>query len=185
MVFDPYINNRRSIRLKGYDYSRAGAYFVTVCVKDREHLLGKIIDGNMVRNPAGEMVSKIWMQIPENYPEFEIDSFVVMPNHFHGIIIKSDVGVGLPNPNMYKSIWIKGGGTPPLQKQLTLSKIIAYFKYVSTKEINSMQETPGKKLWQRNYYEHIIRNKHELNAYRHYIQDNPENWEEDDYFVKG
>ena len=131
------------------------------------------------------MVKRIWEEIPDYYPEFLTNHFIVMPNHFHGIIIKSYVGVGSPNPNTYKSKWNKGGGTPPLQNSLALSKIIAYFKYISTKELNSIQGTPGKKLWQQNYYEHIIRNDRELKAYKKYINDNPAKWEEDEYFSDG
>ncbi len=111
----------------------------------------------------------------------------VKPNHMHGIIIilnnfnKSGVGVGLPNPNINKSKWDKGGETPPLQK-ISLSKIIAYFNYVSTREINIIKKTPGQKLWQRGFYDRIIRNDNELEFYRYYIKTNPENWEEDEYY---
>ena len=94
MVYDPEVHYRKSIRLKGYDYSGSGAYFVTVCVKNREHLLGSVVNKKMIENYAGEMVKKIWLEIPDKYPGFRIDSFVIMPNHFHGILIKFDVGAG-------------------------------------------------------------------------------------------
>ena len=127
MSFDPKIHHRRSIRLKGYDYSQEGAYFITICTKDREYMFGEIIDGKMDVNSTGKMVRKIWTGIPGHYPGFLIDYYVVMPNHFHGIIkiqnkfIKSGVGVGLPNPDIsINEIGKnqgndKGGETPPLQ----------------------------------------------------------------------
>ena len=87
MVYDPEKHHRRSIRLQGYDYNQPGAYFVTICIQDREDLLGQIRNGEMIYNDAGRMVTKWWLEIPHKFPLIEIDEFIVMPNHFHGIVI--------------------------------------------------------------------------------------------------
>ena len=85
--YNPKIHNRRSIRLKGYDYSKAGLYFITICVQDREHLFGEVIDGEMVLNDAGKMARTEWLKLPERFKNIKLHEFVVMPNHFHGIIV--------------------------------------------------------------------------------------------------
>ncbi|MBI3602771.1 MAG: transposase [Candidatus Omnitrophica bacterium] len=164
------MRRRKNLRLQDWDYSQNGYYFVTVCVKDRIPLLGEIMNGQILLNDAGRMVESIWKELPIHYP-IDIDAFVVMPNHVHGIIVidNSAVGAGSPGP------MAMGGGTPPL-RTITLGKIIAYFKYKTTKLINKIRNTPGVKLWQRNYYEHIIRNEESLYAVRQYINENPRQW---------
>ena len=92
--FNPQIHHRRSIRLKDYDYSQSGAYFITICTQKRECLFGEIVDGEMRLNDAGQMVQTTWDELPKHYTGIEIDEFVVMPNHFHGIILIHDVGAG-------------------------------------------------------------------------------------------
>ena len=87
MKYNPNIHNRRSIRLKGYDYSQAGAYFVTICTQNREYMFGDVVDGKMILNDAGRMVQMVWDEIPENYCGIGIDEFVIMPDHVHGIIV--------------------------------------------------------------------------------------------------
>lgn len=156
--------NRRSIRLQGYDYSRAGAYFVTVCTQNRQCLFGENVDGKMALNDAGRMIQTIWNGLPEHYHHVELDEFVVMPNHLHGII--AIVGAGL-----------KPAPTPI--NQHGLPEIVRALKTFSARRINEMRNTPGAKLWQRNYYEHIIRNDDELNRIREYIANNPSQWEMD------
>jgi putative transposase len=183
MKHDPDIHHRRSIRLQGYDYSQAGAYFVTVCTQGRECLSGDIVDGKMQVNDAGRMVRDIWHKITEHFPYVDIDECVVMPNHFHGIIVmcndycrgevSSPIAVS-PMPKIKQ-----GGETPPLRRP-TLGKIGAYFKYQSAKQINQIRNTPGYPVWQRDYYEHIIRNEEELTRIRRYIIDNPAKWSEDE-----
>lgn len=176
-------HHRRSIRLKGYDYSQAGAYFVTVCAQDRECFFGDIVDGEIQLNNAGQMVQDVWHNLPVKYPDIETDEFVVMPNHVHGIIVmrhdncRGEVSSPIfvsPIPTMKQ-----GGETPPLQKR-TLGNIVAYFKYQTTKQINRIRNTPGVPLWQRNYYEHIIRNEEEMNRICEYIIENPIKWTEDE-----
>jgi REP element-mobilizing transposase RayT len=200
--YNPDIYHRQSIRLRGYDYSKAGSYFVTVCTKDRECLFGEIRDNEIVLNDAGRMVLSTWDELPKYYSGVEIDAFVMMPNHIHGIIVitndvmpdekmyppaaglRSYVGAGLPCPNP-DGVTKKGAGTAPLRR--SLGQVVAYFKYQSTKSINQFSGTVGSRLWQCNYYEHIIRNEEELNQVREYVRNNPMQWaldEENPYGAK-
>ena len=170
---------RKALRLKSFDYSSEGFYFVTICTQDRQCLFGAVVGAGpgagpqMVLNDAGYMVKSIWNEMPDYYPGVYIDEFVVMPNHVHGIIsIDNRMGRGaVPAPEH------AGGETPPLQP--ALGRMVAYFKYQSTKRINEVRETPGESVWQRNYYEHVIRNESDLNQIRQYILDNPGNWASD------
>jgi putative transposase len=190
MKYDPDIYDRRSIRLKEYDYSQPGAYFITVCVKDKTCLFGDIVDNEMRLNDAGNMVKKWWFQTAEKYKDIELDEFVIMPNHFHGIIVinndyHNNCRGAVSAPIVVSSIPIKPGGeTPPLQKtespKRTLGNIVAYFKYQSAKQINQISNMPGCLLWQRNYYEHIIRSENEMDRIRQYIAENPFKWAEDE-----
>lgn len=191
--FDPQKHHRRSIRLKGYDYSSEGAYYVTIVAQGRECLFGEIVDGEMYLNEYGMIVQKWWNEIPIHFPNVELGAFVIMPNHVHGIIyiIEERRGEVLsprndPNANNLNDTnqggetLMQGGETPPLRKP-TLGQIVAYFKYQSTKEMNKI-ETPNAitRFWQRNYYEHIIRNEKELQQKTDYILDNPSRWDEDE-----
>jgi len=189
--FDPQKHHRRSIRLKGYDYSSEGAYYVTIVTQGRECLFGEIIDKEMYLSNYGEIVQKWWGDIPVHFPNVETGAFVVMPNHTHGniFIIEERRGEVLsprdrPNKhnlnNDYDKTKIQGGGTPPLQKP-TLGQIVAYFKYQSTKEMNKIKTKKAiTKFWQRSYYEHIIRNEKELKQKTDYILNNPSRWDDDD-----
>src|SRR6476619_7653577 len=140
MSYNPDVHHRRSIRLKGYDYSQAGAYFVTICINQRRSLLGTICEGIMYPSIAAEMVQKVWDEIPLYYQGIEIDAFVLMPNHIHGIIMIE------PNTS------------------LKLGDVVHRFKSLTTAKYRHgvyHQEFPAfeKRLWQRDYYEHIIRNE--------------------------
>jgi len=164
MTFNPDIHGRRSIRLQGYDYSRAGAYFITICTQNRECLFGDIVDGKMVLNPAGDMIQTVWDEIPFHYPGIEIDEFAVMPNHVHGIIV-----IVAPTGNT---------------GSLSLGDIMHRFKTMTTKRYADGVKQSGwrrfsGKLWQRNYWEHIVRNDMELGRIREYICTNPIQWESD------
>ncbi len=171
-------HHRRSIRLDGYDYSQEGAYFLTICVQDRESLFGEVVDDAVKLNEAGQMVEKWWQELSHKFPQVEIDENVVMPNHFHGVlvIVGADLRV-CPNQ--------EGAHVgAPLQKP-AVGDIVRWFKTMSTNEyIRGVKEKnwtpfPGK-LWQRNYYEHVIRNESSLNDIRSYIQANPMRWAEDE-----
>jgi RimJ/RimL family protein N-acetyltransferase/REP element-mobilizing transposase RayT len=155
--YDPAKHHRRSIRLKGYNYASAGAYFVTICVSHRHRLLGEIQQGVMYPSAAGKMVQQVWDELPLHYEGVEIDTFVVMPDHIHGIII------------------LKGYGG------LTLGDVVHRFKSFTTAKYrhgvkSHYWEAFEQRLWHRNYYEHIIRNERALQNIRRYIANNPIAW---------
>ncbi|MBW1772336.1 MAG: transposase [Deltaproteobacteria bacterium] len=183
--------NRRSIRLPGYDYSQAGAYFVTICTKNRECLFGDMVNHEMALNNAGRMVEIVWNELPEYYPRVSTDIFQIMPNHIHGIIII--VGAtprgcpttprGCPTSGQAQGP-APTGGTAGVGRTLSLPDIVHRFKTMTTKRYADGVKQygwppfPGK-LWQRNYYEHIIRNKNEMVRIREYITNNPTQWTTD------
>jgi REP element-mobilizing transposase RayT len=184
-----WLNNaerhRRSIRLQGYDYSRNGAYFVTVCVQHRECLLGEIVDDEMRLNDAGRMVERWWVELGNKFPSVETDEFVVMPNHFHGIItiVGADLRVCPDRTGAHIGAPLRHG---PLQRinDAPLPEIVQWFKTMTTNEyIRTVKQhgwvpLPGR-LWQRNYYERVIRTEEELRRIRQYITDNPSQWAHD------
>ncbi len=158
--------------MKHYDYSQAGAYFVTICTQGRECLLGQIIDASLSLSQYGVIVEQVWAQIPDHFPYVTLDAAVIMPNHFHGIIvIAEDLLSAQQNSD---NLSLKQNYKKP-----TLGEIVAYFKYRSTKLINSMRDMTGVKFWQRNYYEHIIRSETSLARLRAYIELNPQTWQGD------
>ena len=167
MRFNPDIHQRRSIRLAGYDYSQARAYFVTVCSQNRECLFGEVAGGEMKLNEAGRMVQSVWHGLPHHYPHVHLDQFIVMPNHVHGLIVLSDGIVG-------------AGFKPAPTKRHGLPEIARAFKAFSSRRINQSHGTPGLHVWQRNYYEHVIRNENDLLQIHQYIEENPAKWEEDE-----
>ena len=176
--YNPNIHHRRSIRLPEYDYSKAGMYFITICTQDRVCLLGKIESGKMVLNDAGCMVEAIWKEIPRYYCGFGVQEHIIMPNHFHGII--EIVGA---DPRVCPSGCSLGLGQTRGSAP-TISDIVQRFKTMTTKKyIDGVKQNGwvsfNGKLWQRNYYEHIIRNTDELNRIREYIINNPLNWDSD------
>ena len=160
---------RRSIRLQNHDYSQPGAYFVTICTYERECLFGHIQDGAINYTIFGEIVCQEWSRSETIRQEIHIDVYVVMPNHIHGIVVitHSDGIVG-------------AHGRAPLHRSpRSLGSFIAGFKSVVTRRINQTRGTPGSPVWQRNYYEHVIRSEDELLRTRKYILNNPARWFED------
>lgn len=211
--YDPEIHRRRTIRLKGHDYSSAGAYFVTVCTQEHEHLFGEITDSIMHLNDTGRIVETVWAGLPERFPMVTLDEFVVMPNHFHGIIVIIDdagnrtVGALLAAPPLAmpplaappaiprkqgtveakdatKSV-IKKGAAGSVENQgaassaRTVGQIMRAFKSISAINVNRVLGRSGQPLWQRNYFERIIRNEKELENIQEYIVNNPARWEDD------
>ena len=170
------LHNRRSIRLHGYDYSRAGVYFVTICAWNREFLFGDAVDGKTMLNDFGEMVAESWEWLATRYDYVELDRWTIMPNHMHGIIVITDVFKGGSRPGFAA---LCRGTTAPTEKRKPIGRLVGALKTVSTKRINHLRNTPGVKIWQRNYYEHIIRNDDELYRIREYIANNPAQWETD------
>jgi putative transposase len=157
--------HRRLTRLKEYDYSQPGGYFITICTKERECLFGEIENDQMKVNNYGQIVQLSWLDLPQHYSNVQLDSFVIMPNHIHGIIFLEDVGAGLkPAPTVFKD------------KRYPLSEIVRAFKTFSSKGINKLRNMPGKSVWQRNYYEHVIRRDESLEKIREYIENNPLRW---------
>ncbi|GAB6008425.1 transposase [Dysgonomonas reticulitermitis] len=166
-------HNRRSIRLFGYDYSQEGLYFVTICVQNRVCLFGKITDGEMILNDAGKIINNEWQHLKIKYPHVELHEYVIMPNHFHGIVEITDaVGAGFARPDI-ESLGIGRANPAP-----TIGNIIGYFKYQTAKKINFPF-----RLWQRNYYEHIVRNEEDYCNISEYIANNPYSWSTDNYYI--
>jgi len=178
-------HHRRSIRLKHYDYSQPGSYFVTICTHDKSPMFGEIVDGEMQLNEFGKIVREEWTKSILIRKEIDFNQWVIMPNHIHGIVIISPVGAngGSPNNiNNANNIHRAHSHAPlrmPRLKSKSVGSLIAGFKSITTKRINQIQNTPGQSVWQRNYYEHIIRNERELNRIRRYVINNPPQWQYD------
>lgn len=181
MKFNPEKHHRRSIRLRKYDYSNAGVYFVTICTRNRECLFGDVVDGEMVLNDAGNIVLQTWHALPDRFPVVQLDAFMVMPNHVHGIIVIT----GAWKPNTTNRGVMNHAPTVGAQfiapnngDRLILGEIIRTFKAVTTRRIrqNGLLEFG----WQRNYYEHVIRGDDELCDIRKYIAHNPAGWLNDE-----
>jgi putative transposase len=188
MSYVPEKHHRRSIRLQGYDYSQPGMYFVTICTQGKELLFGEVAKGEMAVNKYGRMIWEEWYRSAEIRREVRLDEFMVMPNHLHGIVVITSAeahGVGAIGRHEIIAIVVGAHGRAPLQhRQLhrqprSLGSFVAGFKSATTKRINDLRGTPGVPLWQRNYYEHVIRNEEELHRIREYIQTNPLRWELD------
>ncbi|MDR2140123.1 MAG: transposase [Tannerella sp.] len=232
MPYNPHIHHRRSIRLKGYDYSQAGMYFVTICVQNREYLFGKITDGEMTLNDAGKMIKKWCMELPHKFPDILLDTYIIMPNHFHVIIVNigggngddndgngdnggdgddngdngGDVGAHLcVRPCEHESRGESRGGHESRGESQgehesrgesqgehagsPLHRVVQWFKTMTTNEYIRGVKTSGwqpfdKKLWQRNYYEHIIRNEKSYQHISDYIINNPQKWREDKFYME-
>lgn len=197
LVYNREKHHRRSIRLKGYDYSQAGAYFVTICARNHECIFGEINDGEMKLNEYGKIVRDEWMRTEDVRPNVELDEFIIMPNHVHGIlVINTPVGARRclaperreqpsKNVNGYGNIVIhraNQGATHRVAPTCTsgsIGAIVGQFKSLITKQINQIRNTPGLPVWHRNYHEHIIRNERELHEIRKYIRNNPLHWDRD------
>ena len=173
---------RRSIRLEHYDYSQPRAYFITICTQNRESLFGSISNDVMKLNRFGIVVQQFWENVVLHFNNVELDCHVVMPNHVHCIL------------NLHSKIIVRGGHDDREDgygnredghddRAPTVGKIVAYYKYQTTKLINDLRGTGIKKVWQRNYYEHIIRNEKSLQKIREYIINNPRLWQKDKYFT--
>ncbi len=178
--------NRRSIRLKGYNYSQPGDYFVTICTENHKCIFGDIRNGKMELIKYGKLINEYCLITENHFQNVQFDTYVIMPNHFHVIIkIKPPVSTVCPDTTVYPDTTIRArgprpygcdGGTYPAP---TLGQIVGFFKYGVTKQINHIRNTPGMKLWQRNYYEYIIRDENEMDCIRKYIRNNPLKWETD------
>ena len=226
-------HHRRTIRLKGYDYSQPGAYFVTICTHENHSLFGKIVDGEMQLNELGKAVEFTWNDLVNHVDGIELGPFVIMPNHIHAIIQIIEVGAGLEpartepartepvrteparteparteptytDPTHTEPIHTEPTRTEPtrterarteparteptltpMKAQTPLPEIVRQLKTFSAKRINILRKTTGKPVWQRNYYEHIIRNDQSFQKIGEYILSNPIQWENDRYYPEG
>ncbi|MBI3247011.1 MAG: transposase [Deltaproteobacteria bacterium] len=185
MAYHPETHHRRTIRLKGYDYAQAGAYFVTICAYQRTCLFGHVENGTVMLSQYGHLAEQCWKVLSRDFPRVELDVFVVMPNHLHGIIIltgRHTAGRGeafarrrqeRPQSTLVNASPLRSArGTQPG----SLAAIVQNFKSVSTRKINRIRATPAMPVWQGNYYEHIIRDEDELSRIREYIVNNPLQW---------
>jgi hypothetical protein len=201
MPYNPNIHHRRSIRLKGYDYSQEGLYFVTICCQNRQCLFGKIVDGKMILNDAGKIAKDCWQEIPNHFPNAILHEYVVMPNHIHGIVQLvganqnspndvdvHDVGANKYSPNQNSPdngdnddmIGAKIFSPLRCSPSKTIGSIVRGYKIGVTKWMR--QNTNVYDVWQRNYYEHIIRNERAFKYITEYIVNNPNRWNEDKFY---
>lgn len=173
MGFDPKKHHRRSIRLKRYDYSQEGLYFITICTKKGAHLFGRIENGVMSLNAMGQIAEKCWLAIPDHFPQAVLHAYVIMPNHIHGII-EIAAFVGAKNSSPPKSSQQRANGTSQ-----TVGSIVRGFKIGVTKwaRIN----TRIREVWHRNYYENVIRSGKTYYLISNYILNNPANWKKDKF----
>lgn len=171
--FDPQKHHRRSIRLKGYDYTQSGAYYITIVAYQRRHFFGDIMNTEMRLNELGQIACDEWFKTAALRPYVELreDEFVVMPNHVHGIIWIQNNIVGAER---------RSAPTITNVVPKSLGAIVRAYKSAVTYAVNALQNQRGAVLWQRNYYEHVIRDEKDLKAKRDYIFRNPMNWEDDD-----
>ena len=177
MKYNAEKHHRRSIRLQNYDYSQAGLYFITICTYHAECLLSRVIDGRTYLNKYGAIVENEWLKTGEMRDNVELDAYIIMPNHLHGVILLAERCRGTmhraptkPSPK-HESFGKPVSGSIPT--------IIRGFKSIVTKKIHKLRSSTGVPVWQRNYYEHIIRSENKLQRIREYIISNPVQWETD------
>jgi REP element-mobilizing transposase RayT len=178
MTYNPETHLRHSILLKEYDYSQAGAYFVTICTWQRECLFGDVVDGVTVLNDIGRIVETVFSRLPEHFTTVQIDEYAIMPNHFHAIIfIHPNVGAKMPVSDQKRAKHDEAV-LSPLHGTMSgsLCSIVQNFKSFSSRKISQSRANPGCPVWQRNYYERVIRNEYELSRAREYIVNNPQKW---------
>ena len=185
--YNPDMHYRRSVRLRGYDYTHAGAYYVTIVAQDRVCLFGEVVGENVRLGEAGVMVQAVWEALPHRFPSIETDAFVVMPNHIHGIIvIDGPVGASLVGAldDVRARVTMARDTRATTRVAPTLGHVIGAYKSMTTVEYARGVHANGwrpfnRRLWQRNYHERIIRNDEELDRIREYISNNPAQWEMD------
>ncbi|HEY5461978.1 MAG TPA: hypothetical protein VIJ95_01865 [Hanamia sp.] len=208
--YNPKIHHRRSIRLKGYDYSQSGLYFITICCQDMICRLGKIANGEMVLNELGTIAYNEWLKLPERFPNFELDLFQIMPNHIHGIValvgaplvgaqndadykndagiqndvdIQNDTGAQNDAGTQWAAADIKRAGASPAPT--TVGDIMGAYKSLVSNNCLEIYKSKNKmmgKFLQRNYYEHIIRNEQSYKTISNYIIYNSSNWKDDKFY---
>ena len=175
MNHDSENHHRRSIRLPGYDYAKSGAYFITICTQNHACLFGNIVNGEMVLTRTGQIVGHEWMRTGEIRDGITLDTWAVMPNHFHAIVCIADDDRGTARRAPTEQFGKPIAGSIPT--------IVRSFKSAVTKQIHEIHQSRTNVIWQKNYYEHVIRHDDELTRIREYILTNPVRWAEDRYFM--
>ena len=177
-------HRRRTIRVQGYDYTQGGAYFITICARNRECLWGNVVNGVVQLNETGRLVEAVWLQTARVRPDIVLDAHVVMPNHFHAILFIHESS-GVPGathrvaPTNNHPSGADKSRCPAGPKPKSVGAIIGQFKSLVTKRLNLTQQNLDGSVWQRNYYEHVIRDEESLNRIREYIATNPQRWDLD------
>jgi REP element-mobilizing transposase RayT len=189
MPYNPQIHHRRSLRLKGYDYSKAGLYFITICCQDKQFLFGDVKDSKMELNDAGKGADQCWIDIPKHFPDAVLHEYVIMPNHVHGIVELLDgtenggMSIGAVNllPKKIRAEDVLPQQENQYQKMIprSIGAIVKGYKVCVTKWMRA--NTTIQDVWQRNYYEHIIRDEKAYNNIASYIINNPVKWDEDKF----
>jgi REP element-mobilizing transposase RayT len=177
-MHDSQLPVRRSIRWRGYDYSLRGIYFVTICAFDRRSIFGSISSGVLDRSVAGRIVSEVWFELPNHHAGLELDAFAVMPNHIHGIMLLCSPKTHVIQKTVGRDAAV-GAGLRPARRDANLSEIIRAFKTFSALKINARRGTKGQAVWQRNYFERVVRDGKEMEKIQRYIAENPARWEFD------
>ena len=193
-------NTRKPPRLKKWNYAHPAAYFVTICAHNKKCVFGDVRNGEMALNNAGRMVERVWDEIPAHFPHVELDVHIVMPNHVHGVIIQTEMKfVGAPLVGARRPAYRAGTRPAPTTNRVpdrtsdrvptrTLGEIVGAFKSMSTNEYIRNVKNNGwrrfnTRLWQRNYYDHVVRDEHDLTRIREYIVNNPAKWSDDEYYA--
>lgn len=181
--YDPQFHYRKSYRLKGYDYSQEGLYFLTICCKNRKCLFGKIENGKMILNKLGEAADECWKNIPKHFPNAVLHQYIVMPNHIHGIIeLGNNMGSNGVGTKNFSPLPIKTEFKTPFKSpSKTIGSIIRGFKIGVT--ILGKEILPDISIWQRNYYDHIIRDRKSYRKISDYILKNPLKWKNDKFYI--
>jgi REP element-mobilizing transposase RayT len=192
---------RQSLRLRNHDYAQPGAYYVTLCTQRRVCLFGRVVDGQMHTNDLADIITACWFDLPDHYGHVLLDAFVVMPNHIHAVIVLRDyddgvldntmdttVGAGLrPAPTAINDADSADDDGPSLNNSVpqrhALPEIVRALKTFSSTRINQCRRRPCARLWQRGYYDHVVRSERDLERIRLYIQNNPARWTLDKYYA--
>jgi hypothetical protein len=190
-MYDPTIHRRRTLRLKDYDYS-TGAFYFTLCTHNRKCVFGDVSQGQVILSRIGSVVLDEWERTRQVRPEAELDACVIMPNHFHGIVFIHGTEAGSPHSRTLSppargsragtNGALSGAEPPPQRLARSFGAFLGGFKSAITSRVNTLLDMRGRPLWQRNCYEHVIRNDRDLQARRDYIAFNPARWEEDEYY---
>lgn len=173
-------HHRRSVRLRQYDYRQVGAYFLTLCTRHRECLFGEIVDGEMALNEIGRIVSSEWERTRQIRTEVDLDSWIVMPNHLHAVVVITQPSKDVSTIDSQSHLTVGASVRSLGSIKQSLSSLVQGFKSATTVKINTLRGTPGVPVWQRNLYEHIVRHEADLQRIRDYIADNPRRWAEDE-----